>query len=232
MSSMPTSSQYIDTSLQRAWVQRVYAWMMGGLLCTAATSALVYSIEPLFVAIFGNMLLRWVFMLLPLGMVIFLSTRLHAMKASTAMGTFIAFSIANGLSLSWIFFVYELGSIASVFVSAAAMFGAASVYGYVTNRDLTSMGSFMTMGVFGIIIASIINIFMQSSVMGFAINIIGVIVFTCLTAYHMQRIKDSSEMALGNSSLAAKTAIMGALSLYLDFINLFIFLLRLLGNRR
>lgn len=232
MSSMPTSSQYIDTSLQRAWVQRVYAWMMGGLLCTAATSALVYSIEPLFVAIFGNMLLRWVFMLLPLGMVIFLSTRLHAMKASTAMGTFIAFSIANGLSLSWIFYAYELGSVASVFVSAAAMFGAASVYGYVTNRDLTSMGSFMIMGVFGIIIASVINIFMQSSVMGFAINIIGVIVFTCLTAYDMQRIKDSSEVALGNSSLAAKTAIMGALNLYLDFINLFLFLLRLLGNRR
>jgi hypothetical protein len=178
-----------------------------------------------------NSPLQWVVMLAPLGMVFYLSFRINKMSLSTAQITFWIFATLMGLSLASIFIVYTGASITRVFFICSATFGAMSLYGYTTKRDLTAIGGFLIMGLFGIIIASIVNLFMQSPVMYFAISIIGVIVFVGLTAYDTQKIKNMY-YAADSESLSGKKAIMGALTLYLDFINLFIMLLRLFGQRR
>jgi FtsH-binding integral membrane protein len=174
--------------------------------------------------------LRWVVMLAPLGMVFFLSARVHTMSVSGAQTAFWVFAGLMGLSLSSIFLVYTSQSIVQTFFVTAAAFGALSLWGYTTKRDLTGMGTFLVMGVFGLIIAMLVNLFLQSSALQFAISAIGVLVFSGLTAYDTQKIK---EMYFeGDDVLAAgRKAIMGALTLYLDFINLFTFLLQFLGNR-
>lgn len=231
MSRIQTSSMYLDLDAQRAWIQRVYAWMVGGLLTTGVTAFGIASMPALQAAIFGSPLI-YVFMFLPLGMVLFLSARIEHMKASTAMGTFIAYAMANGVAFSSIFLVYELGSVASTFFIAAAMYAAAAVYGYTTKRDLASMGSFMVMGVFGLLIAMVVNWFLGSSIVEMGISVLGVIIFTGLTMWDMQRIKEEYVLEGQGSSVAAKGAVMGALRLYLNFVNLFLFLLRLLGSRR
>tara|TARA_Y100000766_G_scaffold232559_1_gene207003 strand:- start:89 stop:736 length:648 start_codon:yes stop_codon:yes gene_type:complete len=183
----------------------------------------------------GNMLfnspLQWIVMLAPLGMVFYLSFRINKMSLSAAQITFWIFATLMGLSLASIFIVYTGASITRVFFICSATFGAMSLYGYTTKRDLTAMGGFLIMGLFGIIIASIVNIFMQSPAMYFAISIIGVIIFVGLTAYDTQKIKNMY-YAADSETLSGKKAIMGALTLYLDFINLFIMLLRLFGQRR
>jgi len=231
MSRIQSSSMFLDLDAQRIWVQRVYAWMVGGLLTTGATAFVVASSPMLQTAIFGSGLI-YVFMFLPLGMVLFLSARIEHMKASTAMGTFIAYAMSNGVALSAIFMVYELGSVATTFFVAAGMYAAAAVYGYTTQRDLSSMGSFLVMGVFGLLIAMVVNWFIGSSFIEMGISMIGVVVFTGLTMWDMQRIKEEYVLEGQGTSIAAKGAIMGALRLYLNFINLFLFLLRLLGSRR
>ncbi len=231
MSRIQTSSMYLDLDAQRAWIQRVYAWMVGGLLTTGVTAFGIASMPALQAAIFGSPLI-YVFMFLPLGMVLFLSARIEHMKASTAMGTFIAYAMANGVAFSSIFLVYDLGSVASTFFIAAAMYAAAAVYGYTTKRDLASMGSFMVMGVFGLLIAMVVNWFLGSSIVEMGISVLGVIIFTGLTMWDMQRIKEEYVLEGQGSSVAAKGAVMGALRLYLNFVNLFLFLLRLLGSRR
>jgi FtsH-binding integral membrane protein len=174
--------------------------------------------------------LMWVFALAPLGFVLVLSFGINKLSVPAAQATFWAFAAIMGLSLSSIFMVYTDASIAKVFFITAATFGAMSLYGYTTKRDLTGMGNFLMMGLIGLIIASIVNIFMQSSMLDFAISAIGVLVFVGLTAYDTQKIKESYDSSAG-SEVLAKGAIMGALSLYLDFINLFMMLLRLFGNR-
>ena len=174
--------------------------------------------------------LKWAIMLAPLGMVFFLSARLHSMTTSGAQIAFWAFAALMGLSLSTIFLVYTGTSIARVFFITAAAFGALSLFGYTTKRDLSAMGTFLVMGLFGIIIASLVNLFVQSSMMQFIISVVGVLVFSGLTAYDTQRIKETY-FAVQGSDMMGRTAIMGALSLYLDFINLFTMLLSLLGNR-
>lgn len=231
MSRIQTSSMYLDLDAQRAWIQRVYAWMVGGLLTTGVTAFGIASMPALQAAIFGSPLI-YVFMFLPLGMVLFLSARIEHMKASTAMGTFIAYAMANGVAFSSIFLVYDLGSVASTFFIAAAMYAAAAVYGHTTKRDLASMGSFMVMGVFGLLIAMVVNWFLGSSIVEMGISVLGVIIFTGLTMWDMQRIKEEYVLEGQGSSVAAKGAVMGALRLYLNFVNLFLFLLRLLGSRR
>ena len=170
-------------------------------------------------------------MLAPLGMVFYLSFRINKMSLSSAQITFWIFATLMGLSLASIFIVYTGASIARVFFICSATFAAMSLYGYTTKRDLTAMGGFLIMGLFGIIIASIVNIFMQSPAMYFAISIIGVLVFVGLTAYDTQKIKNMY-YATDSKVQSGKKAIMGALTLYLDFINLFIMLLRLFGQRR
>jgi FtsH-binding integral membrane protein len=222
---------YLDLDAQRAWVQRVYAWMVGGLLTTGLTAFGIASVPALQAAIFGSPLI-YVFMFLPLGMVLFLSARIEHMKASTAMGTFIAYAMANGVAFSTIFLAYEMGSIASTFFIAAGMYAAAAIYGYTTRRDLSSMGSFMVMGVFGLLIAMVVNWFLGSTIVELGISILGVIIFTGLTMWDMQRIKEEYVLEGHGSAIAAKGAVMGALRLYLNFVNLFLFLLRLLGSRR
>jgi FtsH-binding integral membrane protein len=175
--------------------------------------------------------LRWVIMLAPLGFVFFLSWRIYKMSVSAAQISFWAFAAVMGLSLSSIFLIYTGQSIAQVFFVTAAAFGALSLYGYTTKKDLSGWGSFLFMGLVGIIIAAIVNIFLQSSALQFAISVIGVLVFAGLTAYDTQQIKDGYYEVMGNATALTKGAIMGALRLYLDFINMFIMLLSLFGNR-
>lgn len=221
----------VSSDALRAYVQRVYAWMTGGLLITGVTAFAVSQSPVLIEAIFGSPL-YWLILFAPLGMVFFLSARIDTMQPSTAAGTFMAYALMNGLAFSVLFLIYELGSIFQVFVIAAGMYAAAAAYGYFTKRDLSNMGSFLFMGLIGLILASIVNIFLNSSALEFAVSLIGVAIFTGLTAYDMSRMKEQAIVMYAGEGLAQKRAIIGALSLYLNFVNLFLFLLRLFGNRR
>ncbi len=228
----------IDAGL-RAYMLRVYNYMLAGLALTGV--AVLATLNPPLNALFftfdpaGNIIgtspLIYVAMFAPLGMVFFLSFRIQSMSLSTAQITFWVFAAVMGIGLAPIFLMYTGASVARVFFITAATFGTMSLWGYTTKRDLTGWGSFLFMGLIGIIIASIVNMFMQSSMMEFVISIIGVIIFTGLTAYDTQKIKESYSVNM-SGEVAGKSAIMGALRLYLDFINLFIMLLRLLGARR
>ena len=175
--------------------------------------------------------LKWVVMLAPLGFVLLLSFRWERMSYSALLGTFYSFAAIMGLSLSSVFVVYKLGSIAQVFFITAAAFGALSLFGYTTKKDLSGMGKFMLMGLFGLIIASIVNIFMKSGPLQFAINVIGVLVFAGLTAWDTQRLKEEYDVVAGDQTLMQKWSLMGALTLYLNFINMFQMLLQLFGVR-
>ncbi|PSJ62078.1 Bax inhibitor-1/YccA family protein [Pseudaminobacter soli (ex Li et al. 2025)] len=237
----------IDEGL-RAYMLKVYNLMALGLAITGvaalATMMLATTNDPATavatlangkmltsagVALYGSPL-KWVVMLAPLGMVFFLSARIQTVTVSGAQTAFWVFAGLMGLSLSSIFLVYTAQSIVQTFFITAAAFGALSLWGYTTRRDLSGMGTFLVMGVFGLIIAMVVNIFLQSSALQFAISSIGVLVFAGLTAYDTQSIK---EMYFEDDDVmvAGRKAIMGALRLYLDFINLFTFLLQFLGNR-
>ena len=218
----------IDVGL-REYMLRVYNYMAIGLAITGLVAFSAAQSIDLMQAIHGTGL-RWVVMLAPLGFVLFISARIHAMKASTAQTVFWVYSALMGLSLSYIFLAYTGASIARVFFITAGTFAGMSLYGYTTKRDLSGFGSFLFMGLIGIIIASIVNIFLNSSALHFTISVIGVLVFVGLTAYDTQSIK-SIYSELDGSEVAGKKAIMGALRLYLDFINLFIMLLSLFGSR-
>ena len=218
----------IDVGL-REYMLRVYNYMAIGLAITGLVAFSAAQSIDLMQAIHGTGL-RWVVMLAPLGFVLFISARIHAMKASTAQTVFWVYSALMGLSLSYIFLAYTGASIARVFFITAGTFAGMSLYGYTTKRDLSGFRSFLFMGLIGIIIASIVNIFLGSTALQFTISVIGVLVFVGLTAYDTQSIK-SIYSELDSSEVAGKKAIMGALRLYLDFINLFIMLLSLFGSR-
>ena len=224
----PSVSAQTEAGL-RAHMQRVYSYMAGGLALTGLV-AYAAAVSGFYQAIAGTALI-WIVMLAPLGFVLALSFGIQRMSAGTAMLLFWIYATVMGLSLGGIFLVYTGTSIARVFFITAATFGAMSLYGYTTNADLSRMGSFLLMGLIGLVIASLVNIFIGSSALQFAISIIGVIVFVGLTAYDTQRIK---EMYLESDSaeIAGKKAVLGALALYLDFINLFMMLLQLFGQRR
>ena len=175
--------------------------------------------------------LKWVIIFAPLAFVFGLSAAVHRMQPATARLVFLLYAAVMGLSLSSIFVVFTGESIARTFFVTAASFGALSLYGYTTKRDLSGWGSFLFMGVIGIIIASIVNIFLASSALQFAISVIGVLVFAALTAYDTQRLKNMYDFVAGDAVAAGRASIMGALTLYLDFINLFMFLLQFMGNR-
>ena len=175
--------------------------------------------------------LRYVIMFSPLAFVLVLSFGINKLSTSTAQLLFWVFAAVMGVSMSWIFMVYTSGSIVQTFFITAAAFGSLSLYGYTTRRNLSGMGSFLMMGLVGLILASIANIFFQSGAMQFAINVIGVLIFAGLTVYDTQRLKNQYDMIAGNSAAIARVTIMGALSLYLNFINMFMFLLQFLGNR-
>ena len=225
----------IDEGL-RSYMLKVYNLMALGLAITglAAWGGFNFAVQDGQLTQFGQLLfvspLKWVVMLAPLGLVFFLSFRINKMSVAAAQTTFWVYAALVGLSLSTIFLVYTQTSIVRTFFITASAFGALSLYGYTTKRDLSGMGSFLIMGVFGIIIASIVNIFLGSSALQFAISVIGVLVFAGLTAYDTQQIKEMYYEGDG-ALVAGRKAIMGALRLYLDFINLFMFLLQFLGNR-
>ncbi len=226
------SATMIDEGL-RAYMLKVYNLMALGLAITGIAAFATFQLaasNPAFAdAIYGSPL-RWVVILAPVAMVFFLSFRIHKMSVAAAQTTFWVYAAMMGLSLSSIFFIYTGASIVQTFFVTAASFGALSLYGYTTKRDLSAMGSFLMMGLFGLIIASLVNLFMASSALDFAISVIGVLIFAGLTAYDTQSIKESYHES-NSSEMAGRNAIMGALRLYLDFINLFLFLLRFLGNR-
>jgi uncharacterized protein len=219
----------IDEGL-RSYMLQVYNYMGLGLAITGAVAFLVAATPALYVPIFTTPL-KWVVMLAPLGFVFFLGARINNMSVNAAQLTFWVFAAVMGLSMASIFLVFTGASIARVFFITAAMFGGMSLYGYTTKRDLSGWGSFLFMGLIGIIIASLVNLFLASSALQFAISVIGVLVFTGLTAYDTQRIKEMY-YELDAADVATRKAIMGALSLYLSFINLFMMLLQLFGTQR
>ncbi len=176
--------------------------------------------------------LGWVVIFAPLGLVLLMSGMVERMSGTALLATFIAYSALTGIGLSYIFLIYTGGSIASTFFMAAALFGVMAVAGYTTKTDLTKFGSIMMIGLIGIVIASVVNMFMHSGTMGYVIGIVGVLIFTGLTAYDMQKLKAIGETVATGTEAAQKMALMGALRLYLDFLNLFLMLLRLFGNRR
>ena len=231
----------------RAYMLKVYNYMASGVLLTGIISVLVFNLSggmniglgqngltgltnPFGQLIF-NSGFKWLVMLAPLGIVMYLSFGIAKMSASKAQSIFWVFATLMGASLASIFIVYTQMSIARVFFITSGTFGAMSIYGYTTKRDLTKLGSFLMMGLIGIIIASVVNMFMRSGMMEFVISILGVLIFVGLTAYDTQKIKNMY-MASDSGELMGKKAVMGALTLYLDFINLFIMLLRLFGQRR
>ena len=218
----------IDQGL-RTYMLKVYNYMASGLALTGIVAMATASSETMIQLIYGTPL-QWVVMLAPFGFILFMSFGIHKMSAATAQALFWAFAGVMGLSMASIFLVYTGESIARVFFITAGTFAAMSLYGYTTKRDLSRFGSFLMMGLIGIIIAMIVNIFLQSTALQFVISGIGVLVFTGLTAYDTQRIKAIYDAA-DSAEVATKKAINGALNLYLDFINLFIMLLQLLGNR-
>ncbi len=218
----------------RAHMIRVYNYMTGGVALTGVVAWLTYQYalaNPAFRhALFGTPLM-WVIALAPLGLVFFLSFRIGQLQASTARLLFFIYAASLGLSLSTIFMVYTGASITRVFFISAAAFGALSLYGYSTPRSLNAVGSFLVMGLFGIIIASLVNIFLASSALQWTISVIGVVIFAGLTAWDTQKIKEFYDVR-DDGSIAGRKVVMGALSLYLDFINLFLMMLRLFGDRR
>ena len=233
------STVVMDEGL-RAYMLRVYNYMGSALLVTGIVALITFnraveSLSPLIFSSFGNSIynsgLAWVVMLAPLGVVFYMSFGINKMSASKAQTVFWIFAALMGISLSSIFVVYTETSITRVFFITAGTFGAMSLYGYTTKRDLTKLGSFLMMGLIGIIIASLVNIFLKSGMMYFVISILGVLIFVGLTAYDTQKIKNMYA-ASDTGEIMGKKAVMGALTLYLDFINLFIMLLRLFGQRR
>jgi FtsH-binding integral membrane protein len=219
----------IDEGL-RAYMLRVYNYMALGLVVTGLVAYLTANSEAALTAIYTTPL-RWVVFLAPLGVVFFMSARINKMSFGAAQATFWIFAALMGLSLSSIFILYTTASIAEVFFITAAMFAGLSLYGYTTKRDLSGLGTFMFMGLIGIIIAMVVNIFLASAMMHFVISVLGVLIFAGLTAYDTQTIKSMYYQGDG-TAVAGKKSIMGALKLYLDFLNMFMFLLALFGNNR
>jgi FtsH-binding integral membrane protein len=227
------STPKVRTEVLNVFMRGVYQWMAMGLGLTALVAYFVASSPTLIQAIFGNPLLFWGLIIGELLLVVGISGGITRLSAQTATGLFLLYSALNGITLSAILLIYTATSIASTFVVCAGMFGAMSIYGLTTRKDLTSWGSFFFMGLVGIILASIVNIFLKSPTINFVVSAIGVIVFVGLTAYDTQKLKVMGETAPLDDSLAIRRGtILGALTLYLDFINLFLMLLRFLGQTR
>ena len=226
--------------LERTFVASVFSWMAAALAISGIT-AYVFGTDANYLSYLINVgadgragmtALGWIVMIAPLGFVLLMSLGFQKLSSTALIGLFLVYSVIMGMSLSFIFLVYTQASIYSTFGIAAGMFGAMALVGYTTNTDLTKFGSIMIMGLIGIIIASLINMFVNSAGMNYIISILGVLIFTGLTAYDVQKIKRIGEGTEYGTEATAKLSIMGALRLYLDFINLFLFLLRLFGGRR
>ncbi len=231
MSYTPYTTSPTEVLQQQSIMTRVYAWMMAGLLVTGAIAMFVAS-TPLGVALISNRLLFFGIIIGELALVWYLSARINKIAASTATGLFLAYAALNGVTLSIIFLAYTSSSIASTFFVTGATFGVMSVYGYTTKRDLSRLGSILFMALIGFLIASVVNLFLQSGVIYWITTYAGILIFVGLTAWDTQKIKQMSMNSSGEESQVQRIAILGALMLYLDFINLFLLLLRIMGNRR
>jgi len=232
MQSIP--AQRTEAQIQvNTFIRSVYNWMAIGLGLTGFTALYVSNSETMLKLIFGNQLIFFGLIIGELVLVFSLASRVNKMQASTATSLFVLYAALNGVTLSAIFLIYTRSSITSTFFICAATFVASSIYGMITKRDLTSMGQFMFMGLIGIVIASVVNLFVRSSGMSLIVSYIGVIVFVGLTAYDTQKLRTMalSQPAGLDGATVRKGAILGALTLYLDFINLFLMLLRILGSR-
>lgn len=229
-SRMVTAEQAEE--VQRAFLVKVYGWMTAGLMMTGIVSLLTIYTPGMLGFVFSSPLIYFGLFIAQLGLVIYLSARIEKMTAATATMVFIGYSALTGLTLSVIFLLYTAASLATTFFVTAGTFGLMSAYGYTTKRDLTGLGGFLMMGLIGIILASVVNMFLNNSTVYWITTYIGVFIFVGLTAYDTQKIKEMGGIALDGGEVEQKGAIMGALRLYLDFINLFLLLLRLMGNRR
>lgn len=213
-------------------MRKVYMWMTMALAITGITAYYVAHSETLLTAIFTNQAVFWVLVIAELGLVIGLSAAINKLSLTTATLMFVLYSLINGATMSFIFLAYTASSVTNVFLITAGTFAAMAAFGYFTKVDLTSMGKILMMALIGIIIATIVNIFTKSEGLTVILNYVGVLVFVGLTAYDSQKIKQMLQMAPDASEGSQKIALLGALSLYLDFINLFLYLLRLFGSRR
>lgn len=229
---MHYNENYPVTNSISSFLYKVYGWMGVGLTLTAATAYYLYTNTALFTAIFKSPFLLIGLFVAQLGLVIALSGFLTRMSFATAVATFMGYSVLTGITLSSIFYVYTFTSIYLAFVISAGMFVAMALYGYFTDTDLTSIGSMARMALFGLIIALVVNMFLKSSSVDYILSLFGVGLFTLLTAYDSQKIKQLGYAMLGQGEMVDKVAIIGALTLYLDFINLFLFLLRVMGKSR
>jgi uncharacterized protein len=237
--SQATASDLVDAGL-RSYMLRVYNYMLIGLALTGTAAFFIAEVPELRALFFqidpgtgrlGLSILGWIALFAPLGLVLFLSARIQTMSLGAAQATFWIYATIMGVSLAPVAMLYARADIAIAFFTTAATFGAMSLWGYTTKSNLTGFGSFLFMGLIGILIASVVNMFMQSAMMTFVISVVGVLVFTGLTAYHTQAIKSIYDAGDDDATIGRK-AIYGALRLYLDFINLFLMILRLMGNRR
>lgn len=227
--SMPGAVTQTDV---KSFLFRVYNWMAMGLAITGLTAFAVSSSETLVQLIFGNPILFWGLFIVEFLMVLGLSAAINKIPSIVAIGLFFLYAFVNGITLSFIFLAYTSASVYSTFLICAMMFGSVSVLGYITKMDLSKMGSFLFMALIGLVIASVVNIFLANSTLYWIISYAGVLIFVGLTAYDTQKIKQMAYNIDANSETGKKGAIIGALTLYLDFINMFLFLLRILGNRR
>ena len=228
------SRTYIESipTVEADFMQKVYLWMTFALTLTGfvayRTTQSEFLLELIFSSSFGFIGL----ILAELALVFWISSGIQRMSSNMAIGLFLLYSVLNGMTLSVLLIAYTGASVASTFFITAGMFGAMSIYGYTTKQDLSSWGNLLFMALFGLILASVVNIFLQSSGLYWLISYIGVLVFVGLTAYDTQKIKQLAAQVIVESEVGRKVAILGALTLYLDFINMFIFMLRILGNRR
>ena len=239
---LPTTGQVIygPATSVRTFLSHVFAYMSAALVLSGVMAWLFASTPSLLAYLYnvnaegfitGRSILGWVVMLAPLGLVFLMGGMVERLSSATLLAVFIAYSALTGMSLSYIFVVYDLTAIIRTFFLSAGVFGIMAIAGYTTRTDLTKLGNILFIGLIGILLASLVNIFWPNGTMSWVISVIGVIVFTGLTAYDMQKIKRMGEVVASGTETAQKMALMGALSLYLDFINLFLMLLRLFGRR-
>ncbi|TDJ48823.1 MAG: Bax inhibitor-1/YccA family protein [Nitrospina sp.] len=233
MQPYPTyMSQDAVAAEQQRFMVRVYNWMGAGLAMTGGVSWYVSTSETILNLLITQPILFFGLLIAELGLVFYLAARVMQMDVGQAMGVFFLYAGLNGVTLAPLFLLYTTASLASTFFVTAGMFGAMSFYGYTTKKDLTSLGGFLFMGLIGIIIASVVNMFLHNSMLYWIISYAGVLIFVGLTAYDTQKIKETNILGNEGTDEDTKEAIRGALTLYLDFINLFLMLLRIMGTRR
>ncbi|MBR4157266.1 MAG: Bax inhibitor-1/YccA family protein [Bacteroidales bacterium] len=234
------SNRTMTQDMSRTFISTVFMWMFAALGITAATAFLFGTNETLFSTLIQvtpqggakMSILGWIVTFAPFIIVLTMSTRMHKMSVQKTVMMYVIYSILMGISLSFIFWAYTTASIFKTFIISASMFGVMAVVGYTTKTDLTKFGSFLFMALIGIIIATIVNVFMHSARMDYIISIFGVLIFTGLTAFDVQKIKHIGNSGINDGEMMAKITVHAALSLYLDFLNLFLYLLRFFGNSR